>query len=286
MPDFNNWQDALDTRNDLLLNAPRDFLNQLDASQQRLFRRLQQAVKEMDTKGPKLIKNAFNNKLVNKLHGDLRIWLREAGYYESVNALGSQYGSVLKSANSYFGSMDLDSHFTDRDLKNLSLIRKNDLNFLRNKDASVINETYKAVITGIHENRDWRDLQDQLKKMHVGDKKNRGLLKRYAGTYANTAFAEFDAQAMLIQSNRFDLELFYYSGSGLTDSRSFCIKRRGKVYSKKEIDGWENQKWKGKRTGSSVWISRGGYNCTDSLSPVSEGLYEELKLSDENILVG
>lgn len=284
MADLDKWREAVSARNELLVNAPRDFLNALDGVQARLFRQLQVQIKDMDVKGAKLQKTPFNLKMTNKMLTDLKQWLRDAGYYESINNLGKEYGNVLQAANNYYGSMKLPAMFTDRDLKNLSLIRKNDLNFLRNRDASVIRETYNMVISGIYENRDWRDLQDQLKKMHIDTTtakgiENRGLLKKYSGTYANTAFAEFDSQAMLIQSNRFNLEYFYYSGAGLKDSRSFCINRRGKVYTKKEIDGWENQPWKGKRTGSSVWVSRGGYNCTDSFSPVSEEMAAELNSS-------
>jgi len=66
----------------------------------------------------------------------------------------------------------------------------------------------------------------------------------------------------------FDYALYF--GTRLETSRDFCIARKGKIFSKKTIQSWNDQDWKGKIIGSDVLISLGGYNCVDSLMWVSK----------------
>lgn len=71
------------------------------------------------------------------------------------------------------------------------------------------------------------------------------------------------------------IERFFYFGTALTDSRSWCREHLMKIYTSDEIDNWNYKNWEGKIPGVNVWIARGGYNCRHHFQAVPNGLSEE-----------
>ncbi len=53
---------------------------------------------------------------------------------------------------------------------------------------------------------------------------------------------------------------FKYFGSLIDDSRQWCIDIKGKVHTREEIAGFDNDSWAGKKSGSTMVVC-GGYNC-------------------------
>lgn len=276
MPDKKKLKEAINNRAQIRNDIPDEFMKHMADTQQKFYRRLQNAIKEFDVTKARIDANGFNLKLLAKLRNNLNEWLRDVGYYANITEFGKGYNDLLIAQRAYWGSMDLDPVFTERDLDTLSQIKKDDLNFLRNRNQDVINTTYKEVLSGIYERRDWRDLQDKLKLLQIGDAETRGLIQKYCGTYANTAFAAFDRQALKIKADQFDLEYYYFTGIRLRSSRDWCSEKVNRVFTKKQVDQWEDDTWRGKKTGGSVWVYLGGYNCTHTLDPVSEEMAKEL----------
>ena len=263
-------------RDGLINKVPDGFLSAIEQVQNRIYRDLQSAVKELDVKGSALQNSSFNVRAAARLRDQIRLWLRDYGYYEQITAFGKQYRKVIDLAGEHFGALKLDDTFARRDLEVLSKIKADDLGFLRGRDQDIINATYNEFINAIYGKRDWRDLQKKLDELLTDTDAARGLLKKYTGTYANTAFASFDRKVMNIKANELGLEWFLYSGSGISDSRDFCRQRAGKAFTREQIAGWENLKWKGKISRGSVFISLGGYNCRHSLTPITEELAREI----------
>ena len=263
-------------RDGLINKVPDDFLSAIEQVQNRIYRDLQSAVKELDVKGNALQNSSFNIRAAARLRDQIRLWLRDYGYYEQITAFGKQYRKVIDLAGEHFGALKLDDTFAKRDLEVLSKIKADDLGFLRGRDKDIINATYNEFVNAIYGKRDWRDLQKKLDELLTDTKTARGLLKKYTGTYANTAFASFDRKVMNIKANELGLEWFLYSGSGINDSRDFCRQRAGKAFTREQIAGWESLKWKGKISRGSVFISLGGYNCRHSLTPITEELAREI----------
>ena len=61
-------------------------------------------------------------------------------------------------------------------------------------------------------------------------------------------------------------------------SRCFCLQRKGQIYSIDEIKKWANLKWDGKIPGtnsSNIFSRLGGWQCVDTLVPVSESLAKQ-----------
>jgi len=280
----NKFLNIIKEREDLVSSAPQYFVNQLEKVQNRTYNDLLAFIKELDSKkGKTLEASSFNIKRAHSLRIDIRKWLKKNGYYESLTEFGNKYNDVILKSRQYYDSMGLDGAFTARDLGTLAKLKMDDLNFLVARDKDVINLTYKEVINSIYSKSDWRGLADRLKSLHTdtvlssGAKLN-GLLKKYNSTYAFTAFSGFDRRIQTIKAEQYGMDLFYYSGSLLMDSREFCVNRVGKVFTKKEIDSWNQMgPWNGKAEGRDVWTFLGGWNCGHILSPVTEEFAEYLK---------
>lgn len=75
---------------------------------------------------------------------------------------------------------------------------------------------------------------------------------------------------------------FLYFGNIIKSTRDFCARRAGRIYGVKEIQSWNELKWKGKKPGN-VFINRGGYNCRHTLHPVKKRWVKEgrVKVQEE-----
>lgn len=83
------------------------------------------------------------------------------------------------------------------------------------------------------------------------------------------------ADLHLKKANDAGIDRFLYVGSLVRDSRPFCIARAGKIFTRKEIDLWNNMDWTGKIRGTSVWVARGGYNCRHHFQAVPASITAE-----------
>lgn len=277
MPDTRKIIEIVRRREDLVDRVPAEFIDVLEDIQNQVYRDILDVVKGMETaSGGALRNNEFNKRLAFSMRGQIRRFLRDSGYYEKVTGFGRSYRRLIDAAKDYYGELDLDPEFTERDLQTLSQIRKDDVNFLMTRDNDVINVTYREVTASINSRGDWRDLADKLKDLHTdrrqGDQVLNGLLKKYNRTYAQTAYGSFDRKIQNIKSSQLGLKYYLYSGSLLRDSREFCRRRAGKIFTEDEINSWQDMSWTGKAEGRSVWEYLGGWNCQHILSPVTAAL--------------
>ena len=268
-------------REQLIDNIPGYFIKKLEKIQNRIYRELLTTVKGMDVTKNKLDNSALNIKIVNRSRLEVARWLRDSGYYEAITDFGNQYKTLIDKADSYYGEMDFNDGFLKRDLETLSKIKKNDLDFLINRDKDVINTTYDELMNSVYHKSDWRDLAERLKTIHTdtvfdNGKQLNGLLKKYAATYANTAYAAFDRRIQNIKAAQYGLKKYLFSGSLIMDSRDFCKEKVGKIFTAKEIEAWQDMTWRGKAAGRDVWIFLGGFNCRHILSPVTDEMAKQL----------
>ena len=80
-------------------------------------------------------------------------------------------------------------------------------------------------------------------------------LKRYAGTYANTAYMQFNRTVNAVTADQTGWNNYLYSGPIDGKIRPFCAKYIGETDSKENIMQMDNEQT------SNVLIDGGGYNC-------------------------
>lgn len=78
---------------------------------------------------------------------------------------------------------------------------------------------------------------------------------------------QFDASISVATAKEAGVDKFEYYGDIMDETRDWCIRHVGKVYSQDEIETlWAENVWAGKADGDPM-IVRGGYNCRHHWMP-------------------
>lgn len=108
-------------------------------------------------------------------------------------------------------------------------------------------------------------------------------LRRYSRTIAHDSLMEFNGAFTKYKAEQAGIFNYVYDGTLILDSRDFCRRNLGKVFSASEIDAeWQSQTWKGK-SGNNPFTNRGGYNCRHILDPFEPEFDEDIEESEPSL---
>ena len=183
--------------------------------------------------------------------------------------------------------------------KSLGIVRKNGRISIAKKsvlDDFVNGSTLKSEIISIFnraiQGRGTRiDLRNELKELIKGKEKDDGTF--------TAGGLQKQLDSVILQRSRLEAEelgkafgldkYYFYNGTKRRDSRPFCVggaetrgrgkdkrvirrfkRKKGNVFTIKEINEWKRQKWQGKpKRGYNPFHAPGGINCVDQLDPIS-----------------
>jgi hypothetical protein len=149
---------------------------------------------------------------------------------------------------------------------------------IRDNFGTAIQEVLKDNIAGIGTRS---ELNKTLRKFIEGTPEESAFLNRYIKQTTNDAVMTFNSEYIQTIAADLDVDHYYYQGTVITDSRSFCVARAGRYFTTDEVKAWANLKgWDGRMKGtnsSTIFIYRGGYNCRHQLWPVSQEQYDAAK---------
>ena len=106
---------------------------------------------------------------------------------------------------------------------------------------------------------------DKLHSVYSADRLGNNL-RRYATTYATDSLNQYSASITAATAREQGIDSFEYYGDVIRDSREFCKKHVGKIYTADEITEIWAGSWAGKSAGD-PFIVRGGYNCRHQWLP-------------------
>lgn len=104
-----------------------------------------------------------------------------------------------------------------------------------------------------------------LHSIYAADKLGNNM-RRYASQMVHDALMQFDAAINVQAGKETGATHWKYYGSVINDTRPFCEKHAGKVYTEDEINEIWAGDWAGKAAGD-PFIVRGGYNCRHHWRP-------------------
>jgi len=110
------------------------------------------------------------------------------------------------------------------------------------------------------------DAVRQLQTVYARDRVGNNL-RRYATQMAQDSLMQFDASINTAIGKQSGATKWKYYGGTVRDSRPFCVKHAGQVFTDEEIEETWSGSWKGKASGD-PFIVRGGYNCQHHWRPV------------------
>jgi hypothetical protein len=98
----------------------------------------------------------------------------------------------------------------------------------------------------------------------------KGLVEGHMLTNAYDTFQQIDRSINYDVALDLGLNYAMYSPGVMKTSRQFCKDRVRKVFTRAEIEGWKKLEWQGKNDNYDPFIDVGGYNCTHTLSWITE----------------
>jgi hypothetical protein len=130
-------------------------------------------------------------------------------------------------------------------------------------------------ITAISQGQSFFEFQKSIGSFVTGAEKP-GLIENHFRTNAYDTFQQIDRTIGNNMAVSLELNYALYSEGLMTTSRKFCIDRVGKVFSRKEIEGWKKLDWDGKNPNYDPLTDVGGYNCTHTLDWITDDLAKVL----------
>lgn len=207
----------------------------------------------------------------------LRTVLANAGYDVAVDGLLKGMSEVIISIESYyepFGMSKYSEFFHTAGQQALDRVKTQLIEVI--PETAFIEPVSQALENAVMRGQSLPDMRRQLKEIVVDSE----LPANYVYNQAKQSLWMFHRNYSTSIGTSLDLKHYYFDGVAVAHSRAWCIKRKGKAFTKKEIEGWADEDWQGKIPGTtkeSIFWLVGGYNCIDVLRPITEQLYERLK---------
>jgi hypothetical protein len=140
------------------------------------------------------------------------------------------------------------------------------------QDNALLDSTKRIVVNGITGQVSLADMQKSLGKFLTGTEKTNGSLTRHLNTYLLDTYQQHDRSTGEVFAQKLGLRAFIYAGGKIKDSRCFCSKNNGKVFTSDEAERWRSELgescgpiWNESKDGTYVGIIRmGGYGCRHS----------------------
>jgi hypothetical protein len=128
-----------------------------------------------------------------------------------------------------------------------------------------INNTIRdAAIRNIQGGNTIKDFTEELERSILTDENGLGILNKNRGQLINDRYAQYDRAEAKSFADELKMQAFIYSGGKVRDTREFCCKRNGLVFTRDEARYWSSIRWTGKNSGYVPLVDMGGYNCRHS----------------------
>lgn len=144
-------------------------------------------------------------------------------------------------------------------------------------DSSITSKIKEITRRSILTNESVKEFRKTLEAEIIGDERS-GLLEKHYRTFAYDTVASVDRSYGKVIADEVGLDFALYSEGLVKDSRPFCVARAGKVFTREEVESWNNLgNWQGRIPGQPVEVVLGGYNCIHSLNWISREIAEQLR---------
>lgn len=279
-----------------LLKATDDSINSFNAAvpdiQKQLFGKLQNLLKDLETKNGKLSNTVANIKAIGSLKTEIEKAILSKDYIANVTDFAKSFEIVSTLSDNYFAAITSDYspnkvlNAIRKDAVGATVISLTESGISANVTEGIQNILRTSITTG----GNYADLMEQMRTFILSDGKGLGALERYTKQITTDSLNQYSATYNHTVTNDLGLEWFMYTGSNLETTRPFCKLLTEKKYIHKSeiptilnghIDNHNvpiNPKtdvWAGgiPRTNESNFsINRGGYNCGHQLIPVTDAM--------------
>lgn len=261
----------LEERIKLLNTYPADFTEAINASRIDLFAKLAELLTLLQTEGGSIVPSAENLILVDEILTQLgdSLFEPESKY---LLALNSYLSGIAVGATQANAAMNIANADKFQGVLRALIINTQQL-FDKTAVSALTTTNLRSVISGnVMAQSTTIEAIQSIKDLILGNDQREFFLTRYAKTWSLTGFASAESQYVKLVADDIGIERWEYAGRDVDDSRPFCLERRGKFFTREEIEAWPETagQWQGRAYGTdseTIWAYRGGYNCGDVLMP-------------------
>lgn len=269
---------------DRIDNIPDKFANGVTKFQRAAYERITELLKQLElTPTGTIALTDANFAIVNQIGNAIPDTIYQTGYLEDVRAFMSEFDQqAVINTDLYKSIGEVNIESANQALYNQS--KQIAAEQLTTGLSTQIQSEVKALLNqAVSTSSNYTDLLTNLRNYFEGSQGLEGSMQRYVKQQAFDLFTITDRQYSNSLADQFEIEFYKYQGGTKDTSREFCVERAGKVYHKKEIEGWgEGQKccglsypqsgsWPGMAKGtnaSTIFALAGGYNCSHVFIPV------------------
>lgn len=227
---------------------------------------------ELDAQG-NIKTSSANLRIIRGIREDIEKIVVNKAYLKKVGAFVGSFNTVKKKTDSFFKGVSKKFNPNKTVFKEIlafsteltkSSLTKAGIN--QNVIAPILDIINKGVTSGAMIS----DMENDLRVHIIGNNSRLGTLERYTSQITRDAINQYARNYNQSISSDLGMQWYYYSGSVIEDTRSYCKDRAGKYYHIKEVQDVPSQ-WAGMITGtnsSNIFINAGGYNCRHLWLPV------------------
>lgn len=271
----------------LLEAIPNKFLTSVEKSQKVLYNEMVVLLNKLEIVDGNLVLSQSNYNIAAKITEDLKTVLLESPYTEAVKDFSKEFDTLKKINDTYFNVAYPEYSAPETGAIIVGNAKRQTVTALLNTsvDSSFIDPIKSVLDDAITSGASFLETVQNIRLTIEGGENAKGdevdgKLLKYAKQIAHDNFAIADRSYTNAIADDLESEWFLYDGTEVADSRCFCMQRKGHYYHYKEIQAWGRgekvgecgKDWQGKNANtneSTIFILAGGYNCLDSIMPVS-----------------
>lgn len=260
---LDNLLAAMPEANEQIANEVREFISSLDK-----------------TSVGKIKPSVANLKAVDGFRKTLDKVVANKEYGTAIDSFLAEFGRASKLIDLYFGTVV--PSFNPAKTSYAAIRQANIETTVQSLLGSGIDANFKDPITKVLKQNiagasESKALQELMRNEIIGTPTASPALTRYVKQVSNDSLYQYESNYLQAVSNDLGLQHYFFQGTVIGDSRTFCAERTGKYYTEDQVRGWGNLKWAGQIKGtnsSNILTNRGGHFCKHLIIPVSKALYD------------
>lgn len=270
-------------------SVPDEFLSSVKKSQREVYEAVLQMLSEMEVKGGQFIASKKNLELAYKINERLKGVMAAGDYGKALSKFAMEFDVQADLNLNYFNEAFNITAAPEVATVLLNAAKVNAVDLLINRaaDSEFLYPIRDIIEQSVVNNAGYSETLQTLRAFIEGNDEVEGRLLKYSRGIAHDTFAVADASAVSAYAAEYGMEWFFYLGGEMDTTRPFCSERIGKFFHQKEVEAWgagerttgmvwpKDGGWGGRMDGtnsSTIFSTRGGYNCGHVISPVSEAV--------------
>ena len=249
------------------------FNTGVEITQRNVIQKVNRIIRELEVDVPGNIKITSKNiKLVSSLRSELSNLVVDKSYLTRLETYLKSFAKIKGVTDKLFEGVSNfipDAQIFKDILEVNTTLTANSLS-KSGINQNVVQPIADLVTKGVTSGANISDIEDALRTQILGDNQRLGGLERYTKQITRDALNQYSRNYNESISVGLGMEWYYYSGSIVDDTRTYCLERAGQYFHKKEVEQVPSR-WNGMIQGtnsSSIFINAGGYNCRHIWMPV------------------